>query len=208
MTELQPAPDDDERSDRVRQWLGAAGQPPMPTDVAARLDTVIADESRRRSEIQAAKADFPDRTRTPRTLLPAEAPAAPAPRSRWRQPLAVAAVAAVTAAAVGVAGYTLSASAGFNEPVANSVVRLQSSTLAEQAEVIAATRNLSAHTFSGAWRCVRDVTKGRITGITPAYVDDTAALLVYTRTDGQTWVTVVTGCPEPGAVARESVRLS
>lgn len=116
-------------------------------------------------------------------------------------------MAAVTAAAVGLASYTLAATAGLNEPVANSIVRVSSSDLAAEAGAIAAARDLSAHTFSGAWRCARGVTDGRITGLTPAVVDGTPALLVYTRTRGENWVTVVTGCPEPGALARESVRL-
>ncbi len=86
-------------------------------------------------------------------------------------------------------------------------MQVQSADLAEQAQAIAAARNLSAHTFSGAWRCAREVTDGRITGLTPAVVDGTPSLLVYTRTRGENWVTVVTGCPDPGALARRSVRL-
>ena len=234
MTEPGAGTDD---ADRVRRLLAAAPGPEMPTDVAQRLDAVLAAESRRRSEIQRAKQGFdgpgrdrgvddPGRDRgvddterdvavgtglpgsilprPPRPLLVTEPPAA---GRRWRHPAAVALVVAVTTAAVGVAGYTLSATAGLNEPVSGTTLRLQSSELAQQAEAIVAGRNLSAHTFSLAWRCAREVTDGRITGLTRAVVDGNPSLLVYTRTSGENWVTVVSGCPGPQAQARETVRL-
>lgn len=213
MSEPVPTGDDPER---VRRLLAAAPPPTMPPEFAARLAAVLGAESRRRSETQDVKGGYPyggprrdglpyptDRPERP-VLITETVPSGP----RWHRPAAVALVAAVTTAAVGVAGYTLSATAGLNEPVANSILQVQSSDLAEQARAIAAARNLSAHTFSGAWRCARGVTDGRIVGLTPAVVDGTPALLVYTRTRGQSWVTVVTGCPDPGALARTSARLS
>ena len=53
---------------------------------------------------------------------------------------------------------------------------------------------LSTHRFSQAWGCAREVTAGRVTGLVSSSVDGTPALLVYTRFDGSTQVTVVTGC--------------
>lgn len=196
-----PDPSDDD-AERVRRLLAAAPSPTMPPEVAARLDAAVAAESGRRSATRAVKGDYPTGGRP--VLITESVP----PAARWRRPVAAALVAAVTAAAVGIAGYTLSATAGLNEPVAGSVLQVRSSELAEQARAIAGARNLSAHTFSGAWRCARTVTDGRIVGLTPAVVDGTPSLLVYTRTRGENWVTVVTGCPDPGALARSSVRLS
>lgn len=222
MTEPGAGTDD---ADRVRRLLAAAPGPEMPTDVAQRLDAVLAAESRRRSEIQRAKQGFDVSARAsgedaehevgaglPRSILPRSArpllATEPAPTGpRWRHTAAVALVVAVTTAAVGVAGYTLSATAGLNEPVSGTTLQLQSSELAQQAEAIVAGRNLSAHTFSLAWRCAREVTNGRITGLTRAVVDGNPALLVYTRTSGENWVTVVSGCPGPQAQAGETVRL-
>jgi hypothetical protein len=230
MTEPEPNADE---TDRVRRLLAGAPTPTMPPEVAARLDAALAEESRRRTEQQQAKGGFveggaiaaglvddtsaPDvaaNAPTTRAVRPGTGPtpallvADPPAGARWRRPVALALVAGVTAGAVGLAGYTLAATAGLNEPVANSILQVQSSDLADQARAIAAARNLSAHTFSGAWRCARDVTDGRITGLTPAVVDGSPALLVYTSARGEKWVTVVTGCPAPGALARESVRLS
>lgn len=199
MTEPESSPDD---TDRVRRLLAGAPSSRMPPEVAARLDGVLAEESRRRSEQRRVKGDFGVRPARP-LLVTDPVPAAP----RWRRPAAVALVAAVTAASVGVAGYTLSAAAGLNEPVAGSAVTVRSADLAADARAVLAARDLSAHTFSGAWRCARTVTDGRITGLTRAVVDGNPALLVYTRTQGADWVTVVTGCPGPAAVAQNSVRL-
>ena len=209
-----PAAESDD-PERVRRLLAAGPRPTMPPEVAARLDAVLAAETARRIESGQLKGGYPDAGPAPAdfatlsgrstrpVLVTGSVPAGP----RWRRPAATALVAAVTAAAVGIAGYTLSATAGLNEPVAGSIVQVQSADLAAQAQAIAAARNLSAHTFSGAWRCARAVTDGRITGLTPAVVDGTPSLLVYTRIRGESWVTVVTGCPDPDALARESVRL-
>ncbi len=198
-------PDDPSRVSRA-----LAGAPPatMPADVEARLAGVLVSESARRE----ARTDTggPEGDRPPSWVQHTAKPVliTPAPSPRWGRAVGAVLVAAVSAAAVGAAGYTLSAVAGLNEPLAASPLQVQSAELAEQARAIEEARSLSAHTFSGAWRCARTVTSGRITGLTPAVVDGTPALLVYTRVRGEPWVTVVTGCPEPGALARESVRLS
>ena len=189
---------------QVSRQLAGAPVPPMPPDVAARLDAVLTQESARRNAQVSGTAGtggLVDRGTKPFLLSPDTRPPA---RGRAA---GVVLVAAVSAAAVGAAGYALSASAGLNEPSAVAPFQVQSSELADQAREIASTRDLSAHTFSGAWRCARTVTSGRITALTPASVDGTPALLVYTRVRGESWVTVVTGCPQPGALARESVRL-
>lgn len=195
---------------RVSRLLAQAPSPPMPADVAARLDAVLVSENARRQArvaqdahaVRAVPWGVVDRHAKPVLV------ASPAERPRWRRAAGVALVAAVSAAAIGVAGYAVSASVGLDEPSAGAPLSVQSSELAEQARAIMEARNLSAHTFSGAWRCARTVTDGRITALTPAIVDGTPALLVYTSVRGQNWVTVVTGCPEPGALARESVRLA
>jgi hypothetical protein len=212
MTEPRNEPEPTtEDLERVRRLLAGAPSPAMPPEVAARLDAALAAESRRRTQTAQVKDGFRPGTTTGTGLvagLADRSEAAPEPRtSRWRRAAAVGLATAVTVASVGVAGYTLSAAAGLNEPATSSILRLQSADLAREAEAIASSRNLSAHLFSGAWRCARDVTDGRITGLAPVFVDGTPAMLVYTRTRGQDWVTVVTGCPGPNALARNSVQL-
>jgi hypothetical protein len=78
---------------------------------------------------------------------------------------------------------------------------------AGQARVLAQNRNLDPHLFSAAWRCAREVTTGRITGITPVYVGGDESYLVYTRSGGRTYATLVTGCGDTPA-AGERVELS
>lgn len=194
----------------VRRALADAAPATMPADVEARLAGVLAAETARREArtgqigpVPGTVVPFGPAGYPPKPIL-----VTPVEPARWRRAAGVVLVAAVSAAAIGAAGYTLSSAAGLNEPSAASPLQVQSAELAEQARSIENSRNLSAHTFSGAWRCARTVTAGRITGLTPAVVDGTPALLVYARVRGEDWVTVVTGCPEPGALARESVRLS
>ena len=55
--------------------------------------------------------------------------------------------------------------------------------------------------------CAREVTVGRITGLLSSSVDGTPALLVYTKADGSTQVTVVTGCGGGYAVGGPSAVL-
>src|SRR4029450_10704519 len=111
-------------------------------------------------------------------------------KSRWALPaLAAAAVAAVG----GFGAYLISASAGLNEPPV--VAAVQSSDLGLEARALEqAAGGLSPHRFSHAWGSARKVTDGRITGLAASRVDGTPALLVYTKSDGSTLVTVVTGC--------------
>ena len=198
-------PDDE---GRVSRALADTPSVAMPADVEARLAGVLASESARRGT--RSHAGGPEGDRPPGSVERTAKPvlSTPVQPARWRRAVGVVLVAAVSAAAIGAAGYTLSSAVGLNEPSASSPLQVQSAELADQARTIENSRNLSAHTFSGAWRCARAVTSGRITGLTPAVVDGTPALLVYTRVRGEDWVTVVTGCPEPGALARESVRLS
>jgi hypothetical protein len=66
---------------------------------------------------------------------------------------------------------------------------------------------LSAHRFSQAWGCARKVTDGRITGLAASRVDGTPALLVYTKSEGSTLVTVVTGCASDAPSAGPSAVL-
>lgn len=202
--------EDPDAQNLVSRALADAPPATMPAGVEARLSAVLAAEAARRDArtdrirppgVPASPVGRTDHTAKPVLVTPVEP-------ARWRRAFGVVLVAAVSAAAIGAAGYTLSSVAGLNEPSAASPLQVQSAELAEQARTIENSRNLSAHTFSGAWRCARTVTSGRITGLTPAVVDGTPALLVYTRVRGADWVTVVTGCPEPGALARESVRLS
>ncbi|HEY5788473.1 MAG TPA: hypothetical protein VIT65_27250, partial [Microlunatus sp.] len=79
--------------------------------------------------------------------------------------------------------------------------------LADQARALAQNRDLDPHLFSAAWRCAREVTTGRITGITPVYVAGEENYLVYTRASGRTYATLVTGCGET-PTSGERVELS
>ncbi|GAA1429719.1 hypothetical protein GCM10009616_12430 [Microlunatus lacustris] len=174
---------------QVSHTLTAAPAPTMPSAVAARLAEAVAAESahRRSISVPAARAVRP----RPRHSLGhfAEHP----PHPPWWRRLAPALGAAVAAAAVGLGGYVLSAAAGLNEPplVAAAV---STDDLAAEARAVQAARDLDPHRFSKAWFCGRSATDGRITGLVRARVDGTPALLVYTRDDGSSLVTVVTGC--------------
>jgi hypothetical protein len=174
----------------VTATLRAEPAPPMPETVAHQLNEVIAAESTRRVDGQ-----------KPRPTLGTFGEDLEKPsRSRWALPaLAAAAVAAV----VGFGAYLVSASAGLNEPPI--VAAVSSSDLGAEARALEQAGGLSPHRFSQAWDCARKVTDGRITGLAASSVDGTPALLVYTKSDGSTLVTVVTGCaadmPAAGASA-------
>ncbi|HEY5979065.1 MAG TPA: hypothetical protein VIT41_05455 [Microlunatus sp.] len=153
----------------------------MPVTVAARLDRVLSNEAgtvtpfRRSAPLKAGvTAGYAKQTGVVRLM----------------------AAAAVAAAVVGFGGYVLSAGAGLNEPSAVSPTQVQPATLADQAKSLAQDRELDPHLFSAAWRCAREVTSGRITGITPVYVAGEENYLVYTRASGRTYATLVTGCGE------------
>jgi anti-sigma factor RsiW len=157
-------------------------EPPlsMPEAVAHRLNDVVAAESARRTDVWKPRptlGTFGEDLKKPS-------------KSRWALPaLAAAAVAAV----VGLGAYVISASAGLNEPPV--VAAVNSRDLGLQARALEQTTGgLSPHRFSQAWDCARKVTDGRITGLAASRVDGTPALLVYTKSDGSTVVTVVTGC--------------
>jgi anti-sigma factor RsiW len=177
----------------VTATLHAAPAPVMPDAVAHRLNNVVAAESAQRAEkSDAAGGDRrSDTTWQPRATLgnfgdDLKQPA----RSRRALPaLAAAAVALV----VGFGAYVISASAGFNEPPV--VAAVSSADLGAQARALEeASGGLSPHRFSQAWGCARKVTAGRITGLASSTVDGTPALLVYTKSEASTQVTVVTGC--------------
>ena len=108
----------------------------MPPDVAARLDAVLGAGERR-----AGTPRRGHRGRSAAGLVEPGHEAVPAqprhPPARWRRAAGVVLVAAVSAAAVGAAGYALSASAGLNEPSARRRFQVQSAELAEQAREIA-----------------------------------------------------------------------
>jgi anti-sigma factor RsiW len=153
---------------------------PMPEAVAHRLNEVVAAESARRSGAW-----------KPRPTLGTFGQDLKKPsKSRWALP---ALAAAAAAAVVGLGAYLISASAGLNEPPV--VAAVNSNDLGSEARTLEqAAGGLSPHRFSQAWGCARKVTEGRITGLAASTVDGTPALLVYTKSDGSTQVTVVTGC--------------
>jgi hypothetical protein len=80
--------------------------------------------------------------------------------------------------------------------------------LASQAKDLAVSRDLDPHLFSAAWRCARKVTAGRITGIAPVYVEGEQSYLVYTRSGGVTYATLVSGCDQENPTAGRPVRLT
>jgi anti-sigma factor RsiW len=179
--------------------LGALGDgipPTMPVTVAARLDRVLA---------VAADAG-PATVSPPRRLAPLKAPAT-ATYVKQTGVVRMMLAAAVAAAVVGFGGYFLSAAAGLNEPSALSPTQVHPAALADQAKTLAESRDLDAHVFSAAWRCARQVTSGRITGITPVYLDGDQHYLVYTRAGGTTYATLVTGCDDGTPIAGGRVEL-
>lgn len=171
------------QSDALREVTATLRTEPsaaMPEAVAHRLNEVIAAESARRTDAWKPKptlGTFGQDLKKPA-------------KSRWALPaLAAAALAAV----VGFGAYLISASAGLNEPPV--VAAVNSNDLGSEARALEqAAGGLSPHRFSQAWDCARKVTNGRITGLADSTVDGTPALLVYTKSDGSTLVTVVTGC--------------
>jgi hypothetical protein len=164
----------------VTVTLRAEPAPPMPETVAHRLNEVVAAESARRSGVWKPKptlGTFGEDLNKPS-------------KSRWALP---ALAAAAAAAVVGFGAYLISASAGLNEPPV--VAAVNSSDLGVEAHALEQIAGgLRPHRFSQAWGCARKVTEGRITGLAASTVDGTPALLVYTRSEGSTQVTVVTGC--------------
>jgi anti-sigma factor RsiW len=150
---------------------------PMPEAVAHRLNNVVAAESAMRTDVGKPK----------RTLGTFGEDLKKSSKSRWALP------ALAAAAVVGFGAYLISSSAGLNEPPV--VAAVHSSDLGLEARALEqAAGGLSPHRFSQAWGCARKVTDGRITGLAASRVDGTPALLVYTKSDGSTLVTVVTGC--------------
>lgn len=174
---------------QVSRTLAADPAPLMPAAVARRLADAVAAESAHRTSISVPAA----RTVRPRPRSSLGRFGDQAPHPPWWRRLAPALGVAVAAAAVGFGGYVLSAAAGLNEPplVAAAV---STDDLASEARAVQAARDLDPHRFSRAWFCGRAVTDGRITGLARARVDGVPALLVYTRDDGSSLVTVVTGC--------------
>lgn len=202
----------------VTAQLGAEPAPAMPPEVAARLQGLLAEQSRQRS-LAAPHAD--PTPHLPALITDARSSATrPDPRPTLgtfgadlsRRPgsgfwVRVAA-AAVAAGIVGFAGYFLSASVGLNEPPAATPAVVSSGRLGPEARSLSQHGDLSPHRFSRAWQCARDVTEGRIVAITSAVVDGQPALLVYTKNNGVQQVTVVTGCVTADPVAGPSTALS
>jgi anti-sigma factor RsiW len=150
---------------------------PMPEAVAHRLNNVVAAESAMRTDVGKPK----------RTLGTFGEDLKKSSKSRWALP------ALAAAAVVGFGAYLISSSAGLNEPPV--VAAVHSSDLGLEARALEqAAGGLSPHRFSQAWGCARKVTDGRITGLAASRVDGMPALLVYTKSDGSTLVTVVSGC--------------
>lgn len=185
---------------QVSARLAAEPRPVMPPDVFARLQSAVAAESAARTPRVAPSAAYRPRP----TLGTFGADLHRPSRRRWFAPLLAAAAAATL---VGFGGYVISASAGLNEPP-TVFTSVRSSDLGKQAGALSKAADLSPHRFSRAWRCARQVTDGRIVGLASTSVDGGPALLVYTRDDGQTEVTVVTGCATGSPSAGPSAPLT
>jgi hypothetical protein len=214
--------------DRVAGELGSWADPAptaMPVTVAARLDRVLAEASEARqtgagperstvvgstrAERAGVDGGGPDTaTVSPlRRTTPLKAPAT-ATYVKQTGAVRIMLAAAVAAAVVGFGGYVLSATAGLNEPSALSPTLVHPDALATQARTLADSRDLDAHPFSAAWRCARKVTTGRITGIAPVYVDGEQNYLVYTRSSGISYATLVSGCDSGQPTAQHTAKLS
>jgi anti-sigma factor RsiW len=194
--------------------LGPAPVPMMPVTVAARLDRALAAEADARlaggpavTSAETGSGPAPATVSALGRTAPLKAPAT-ATYVKQTGLVRMMLAAAVAAAVVGFGGYVLSASAGLNEPSATSPTQVHPTALASQARDLAQSRDLDAHPFSAAWRCARKVTAGRITGITPVYVDGAPNYLVYTRSGGITYAMLVTGCEQETPTAEHRVRLT
>jgi anti-sigma factor RsiW len=176
----------------VTELLASDPAPPMPADIANRLDAVLAAENQRRvlTGLLDERA-LPRGSRQPKPSLGSFG--SDLPKHRLRRFVLPAMVVAAAAAVVGFAGYVVSASAGLNEPPTTASV-VDPKRLGSQAESIENSQELSPHRFSRAWQCARTVATGRITALTSVTVDGMPALLVYTRDDGKSYATIVTGC--------------
>jgi anti-sigma factor RsiW len=175
---------------RVTELLAADPAPPMPAAVASRLDSVLAGESERRT-LTGLRAALDSASRQPKPSLGSFG--ADLPKRRFRQLLPPVLVSAAVAAVFGFGGYVVSARAGLNEPPTTASV-VDPQQLGNDARSIEHAHDLSPHLFSQAWQCARNVTRGRITGLASVTVDGVSALLVYTRQDGASYATIVTGC--------------
>ncbi len=189
---------------QVSQVLAAVPVPTIPPAVDARLTAALAAESEQRSTAAALGHSVP-RSHPPRHSLGHFGADLVRP-PLWRR-FAPLLAAAVVATAVGLGGYALSAVAGLDEPPLLGVA-LTTADLASQARTLERTDDLDAHRVSPAWVGGRAVTDGRVTGLARARVDGSPALLVYTRSDGSTTVSVVTGCAPTSASALPSVAAS
>jgi hypothetical protein len=189
---------------QVTELLASEPPPTMPAGVSVRLEQVLAAEGRRRSAVAEAG---PSTLVSPRIKPGLGNFGDDLARHPRRLFLRSALGACLLAGAIGFAGYFVSASAGMNEPPATAPAVVSSSELGPEASSVLKRADLSAHRFSQAWQCARDVTDGRITAITAAVVDGTPALLVYTEHEKTTEVTVVKGCGTGSPFAGPSTAL-
>ena len=128
------------------------------------------------------------------------------PKRSRRRSVGPALTAAAAAAAIGFAGYLISAAAGLNEPASLPVA--VGPELDSAARSIAESGDLSPHRFSHAWQCALEVMEGRITGLVSVTFEATPALLVYARHQGKTHVAIVTGCADNRPTVDSSTVLS
>ncbi|HET9649672.1 MAG TPA: zf-HC2 domain-containing protein [Microlunatus sp.] len=179
----------------VRTTLATTPQPPMPPEVAARLDAVLLQEQAGRSIDPGGPGSVPSgpRGRELWTARPRFA-APPLPKHR-RRTVGRVLLAAALAVLVGFGGYVLSARAGLNEPPTGAAA-VSSEQLTSQAGALERSGDLEPHRFSRAWSCARRVTDDRITGIASVTVDQEPALLVYGDSPAGPVVAVVEGCDQ------------
>ncbi|SDS73389.1 anti-sigma factor family protein [Microlunatus soli] len=117
------------------------------------------------------------------------------PRSGLRAKLAGgAAGAALLATAVGFGGYLTSSSIGAAEPSTDRPIMVAEGSLHASAAAAEEQGDLDPHRFTRAWNCARDVTDGRITGITSMVLDQRSGYLVILRDRGETRAVFVSGC--------------
>ena len=177
---------------RVTELLAADPAPPMPAGVTSRLDSVLAGESERRT-LTGLLGDRALRSGARQLKPNLGSFGADLPKRTLRQLLPPVLVSAAVAAVVGFGGYVVSARAGLNEPPTTASV-VDPQRLGSDARSIELSHELSPHLFSQAWQCAHTVTRGRITGLASVTVDGVAALLVYSRQDGASYATIVSGC--------------
>ncbi|GAB3917390.1 hypothetical protein GCM10011575_31860 [Microlunatus endophyticus] len=214
----------------VQGLLADAPATSMPDDVFARLQETIEDQQRGRASEQSrhATGNHPGPSRSigghspyvddlghpnirgggrfPKPNIAEHFTETKHSRRSLRTRFAGGAVAAaLLASGAGFGGYVLSAASGANEPPNDQpIVATDTESLASSAASAAAS-DLDAYRFTKAWRCAREVTDGKITGIRSAVLKGEPGYLVFLESGPNKHAVFITGCDSGDPTAGPTV---